>query len=61
MTVIALDLSETHGIRSALGGLDRVDEVALVAVERDYNSVEEYDIDKAICLVTIKLVGCGPS
>lgn len=54
---IALDLSKPHIIADALASVSKVDEVALVAVERDYNAVKQYDIDRAIRLVTIKLVG----
>jgi NAD(P)-dependent dehydrogenase (short-subunit alcohol dehydrogenase family) len=35
----------------------RVDRLALVAIDRDQNSVADYDLDRAIRLVTLKLVG----
>lgn len=57
VTAHSVDLSDPHGIASALADIDRVDELALVAVERDYNTVQDYDIDRAIRLTTIKLVG----
>lgn len=54
---LALDLSKPHEIAERLVDVEGVHDLALVAVERDYNTVHEYDIDKAIRLVTIKLVG----
>lgn len=53
----AVDLSEPHGIAAALEGLDAVDRLVLAAIERDQNSVAEYDVDRAIRLATLKLVG----
>jgi NAD(P)-dependent dehydrogenase (short-subunit alcohol dehydrogenase family) len=53
----ALDLSEPHGISLCLQGIDNVDHVVLAAVERDANSVREYDVARAIRLATLKLVG----
>ena len=54
---IGLDLAEPRSIADALRDTERVDRLALVAVNRDQNSVAEYDIDGAIRLVTLKLVG----
>jgi NAD(P)-dependent dehydrogenase (short-subunit alcohol dehydrogenase family) len=54
---IVFDLSEPHGIRSALADVGPVRRLALVAIDRDQNSVADYDIDRAIRLVTLKLVG----
>ena len=54
---IAFDLAEPHSIADALRDTERVDRLALVAVDRDQNTVAEYDIDGAIRLVTLKLVG----
>ena len=53
----ALDLAEPHEIASSLDDCDRVDHVVLAAIERDLNTVREYDITLAIRLVTLKLVG----
>ena len=53
----ALDLAEPHEIASSLDDCDRVDHVVLAAIERDLNTVREYDIALAIRLVTLKLVG----
>ena len=54
---IALDLAEPQGIAGALADLERVDRLALLAVDRDQNTVSDYDVDQAIRLVTLKLVG----
>jgi len=54
---IALDISEPHTIAGQLAGLGRVHGLILAAIERDANSIREYDIDRAIRLVTLKLVG----
>lgn len=51
------DLAEPHDIAGALDGVGTVDHVVLSAIERDVNSVREYDIDRAIKLATLKLVG----
>ena len=57
VTPVALDLAEPEKIASALEHVGAVDRLALAAIERDYNSVHEYDIALAIRLVTLKLVG----
>ncbi len=54
---IALDVAEPESIEAALEGLEHVDRLALVAVERDYNSAREYDIARARRIVTMKLIG----
>ncbi|HEV7133688.1 MAG TPA: SDR family oxidoreductase [Gaiellaceae bacterium] len=54
---IGFDLSEPHGIAERLADLGTVDYLVLAAIERDSNSVREYDIDSALRLVTLKLVG----
>ena len=54
---IALDLADPHAIASALSSVGALRYVALVAIDRDENSVRSYDIDRAITLVTLKLVG----
>ena len=41
----------------ALAGVGPVRRLVLVAIERDENTVADYDIDRAIRLVTLKLVG----
>jgi len=54
---IAADLSQPHQIAPALANVDDVLHLALVALHRDENKVREYNIDEAIKLVTLKLVG----
>jgi NAD(P)-dependent dehydrogenase (short-subunit alcohol dehydrogenase family) len=54
---VVLDLAEPRAIADALREVERVDRLALVAVERDQNTVSEYDVDGALRLVTLKLVG----
>ena len=54
---IVLDLAEPESIGDALREIESVDRLALVAVDRDQNSVADYDVDQAIRLVTLKLVG----
>jgi NAD(P)-dependent dehydrogenase (short-subunit alcohol dehydrogenase family) len=54
---VAFDLTDPSAIAPALAGIERVDNLVLVAIDRDTNSVREYDIDRALSLVTLKLVG----
>jgi NAD(P)-dependent dehydrogenase (short-subunit alcohol dehydrogenase family) len=54
---VTFDLAEPDTIAPALAGLGPVRRVALVAIDRDENTVADYDIAKALHLVTLKLVG----
>jgi len=54
---ISVDLSQPHQIAPALAEIDDVLHLALVALFRDENKVREYNIDEALKLVTLKLVG----
>lgn len=54
---ITFDLAEPHSIAPALAGVGPVGRLALVAIDRDHNSVAEYSIERAMRLVTLKLVG----
>jgi len=54
---ISVDLSQPHQIAAALAEVDDVLHLGLVALYRDGNKVREYNIDEAIKLVTLKLVG----
>jgi len=54
---IAVDLAEPHGIASALADVENVEHLGLLALYRDGNKVRQYNIDEAIKLVTLKLVG----
>ena len=54
---LGLDLTEPHAIAGALAGVGNVKYLVLAAIERDANTVREYDIDQAMRLVTLKIVG----
>jgi NAD(P)-dependent dehydrogenase (short-subunit alcohol dehydrogenase family) len=56
-TGLAVDLANPHGIADALAGVEDVQHLALVALHRDENNVRDYNIDEALKLVTLKLVG----
>lgn len=56
-TGVVFDLSEPTAIGPALAGVGPVRHLVLSAIDRDANSVAEYDIARAIRLVTLKLVG----
>jgi NAD(P)-dependent dehydrogenase (short-subunit alcohol dehydrogenase family) len=55
---VAVDLAEPESIGAALAGIEGpIRHLALVAIERDENSVAEYSVERAIHLTTLKLVG----
>src|SRR5690606_12797285 len=54
---IALDIAEPEKVAGMLQGIGHIDRLLIVAVERDHNSVRNYDIAGAIRGVTVKLVG----
>jgi NAD(P)-dependent dehydrogenase (short-subunit alcohol dehydrogenase family) len=54
---VTFDLAEPHGIAAALADLGPIRRLVLAAIDRDQNFIGTYDIDKAIRLVTLKLVG----
>src|SRR4249919_2287189 len=54
---IGFDLADPHTIAGHLADVGDVDHLVLAAIERDVNKVREYDIDGALRLVTLKLVG----
>jgi NAD(P)-dependent dehydrogenase (short-subunit alcohol dehydrogenase family) len=56
-TGVVFDLAQPHGIAAALAGVGAVRRLVLAAIDRDQNHVATYDIDRAIHLVTLKLVG----
>jgi NAD(P)-dependent dehydrogenase (short-subunit alcohol dehydrogenase family) len=56
-TGVAVDLTRPKEIAAALAGIGPVDRLIIVAVERDENSVRDYDIDGATNLVTMKMIG----
>lgn len=54
---LALDLAEPDSIANALSSVERVDDLVIAAIERDSNTLANYDLSAAIRLVTLKLVG----
>src|SRR5207244_1575728 len=54
---IGLDLADPHTIAERLADVGDVQYLVLAAIERDANSVRDYDIEAAMRLVTLKLVG----
>jgi NAD(P)-dependent dehydrogenase (short-subunit alcohol dehydrogenase family) len=56
-TGLTFDLADPTSIAPALAGLGPVRRLVLAAIDRDANTVESYDIARAIRLVTLKLVG----
>jgi NAD(P)-dependent dehydrogenase (short-subunit alcohol dehydrogenase family) len=56
-TGIGFDLAVPHTIAAALADVGPVEHLVLAAIERDVNKVQEYDLDAALRLVTLKLVG----
>jgi NAD(P)-dependent dehydrogenase (short-subunit alcohol dehydrogenase family) len=56
-TAVTFDLARPNEIAAALAGLGPVRYLVLCAIDRDQNSVRDYDIAKATELVTLKLVG----
>jgi NAD(P)-dependent dehydrogenase (short-subunit alcohol dehydrogenase family) len=53
----AFDLADPEAIASALEPIGPVARLVLGAVDRDQNTVAEYDVARALRLVTLKLVG----
>ncbi len=54
---IGFDLAEPSRITGALGGVGKVDHLVLAAIERDENKVRDFNTERALRLVTLKLVG----
>jgi NAD(P)-dependent dehydrogenase (short-subunit alcohol dehydrogenase family) len=54
---LAFDLSDPTSIAPGLADVGSVDRLALAALDRDLNTVKDYDVAAAIHLVTLKLVG----
>jgi NAD(P)-dependent dehydrogenase (short-subunit alcohol dehydrogenase family) len=54
---IGFDLAEPETIAGRLADVNDVEYLVLAAIERDTNSVREYDVAAALRLVTLKLVG----
>jgi NAD(P)-dependent dehydrogenase (short-subunit alcohol dehydrogenase family) len=56
-TSAGFDLAEPETIADGLAGVGAVGHLVLAALDRDENSIADYDVAKAIRLVTLKLVG----
>ncbi|WP_168626326.1 MULTISPECIES: SDR family NAD(P)-dependent oxidoreductase [unclassified Cryobacterium] len=56
-TGVTVDLSEPEQIAARLASVGKLDGVVLTAIERDANTVRDYDIDRARRLITLKLIG----
>jgi NAD(P)-dependent dehydrogenase (short-subunit alcohol dehydrogenase family) len=56
-TGIELDLTKPTEIHSALASVGPVKHLVVVAIDRDDNRVSDYSIERALHLVTLKLVG----
>jgi NAD(P)-dependent dehydrogenase (short-subunit alcohol dehydrogenase family) len=54
---LAVDLNDTQGVAPALDGVGAVDRLVIAAIERDQNSVADYDVARATSLTVLKLVG----
>jgi NAD(P)-dependent dehydrogenase (short-subunit alcohol dehydrogenase family) len=54
---IALDLNDTHGLADTLADVGTVDRLVVAAIERDQNTIADYDVDRATSLAVLKLVG----
>jgi NAD(P)-dependent dehydrogenase (short-subunit alcohol dehydrogenase family) len=54
---VGLELTEPRSIGPCLDGLGSVDRVVLAAIDRDSNTVRDYDPARALQLATLKLVG----
>jgi len=54
---LGFDLAEPHAIEDRLADVGDVEYLVLAAIERDVNNVQEYDLETALRLVTLKLVG----
>jgi len=57
VTGIGFDLSDPASIADALSDVGPVSRLVLVAIERDHNPLDDYTIEDAIRLTTMKLVG----
>ena len=54
---LELDLARPHDIRERLASVGPVKYLAIVAIDRDENTIKNFNVDHAIVLVTLKLVG----
>jgi NAD(P)-dependent dehydrogenase (short-subunit alcohol dehydrogenase family) len=54
---LAVDLTQPRTIAPALAGIGAVQYLVVAAIDRDSNTVADYDIERALNLITLKLVG----
>jgi NAD(P)-dependent dehydrogenase (short-subunit alcohol dehydrogenase family) len=54
---LALELARPEEVAAGLRDVGPVDRLVLAAIDRDENSVRDYDIERAVRLVVLKLVG----
>lgn len=54
---LAVDLSMPESIAEALASVPTVDDLVIAAIERDANTMANYNVEAAIRLVTLKLIG----
>jgi NAD(P)-dependent dehydrogenase (short-subunit alcohol dehydrogenase family) len=54
---LAVDLSMPETIAASLASVPSVDDLVIAAIERDANTMANYDVAAAVRLVTLKLVG----
>jgi NAD(P)-dependent dehydrogenase (short-subunit alcohol dehydrogenase family) len=54
---LALELAEPAGIAPALAKVGTVERLVLSAIDRDQNTAADYELTRAVHLVTLKLVG----
>jgi NAD(P)-dependent dehydrogenase (short-subunit alcohol dehydrogenase family) len=57
VTACTVDLSEPEKIADSLAGIGPVEKLVIGAVDRDENTIADYDLAGALKLVTVKLVG----
>ncbi len=57
VTAAAVDLADPESIAGSLAGIGDVDRLVIGAIERDENTIADYDIERARYLITMKLVG----
>jgi NAD(P)-dependent dehydrogenase (short-subunit alcohol dehydrogenase family) len=57
VSACAADLSTPHELAACVGDIGQVDRLVISAIDRDENTVADYDVARAIRLVTLKLVG----
>ncbi|WP_116952428.1 SDR family NAD(P)-dependent oxidoreductase [Jiangella endophytica] len=54
---VAVELSDPDAIAAAVSDVGTVDHLVVAAIDRDQNTAADYDVGRALRLVTLKLVG----